>query len=454
LDRLVTLNDGVLKRLLVISPHPATTREAIRIFQNQEILIPDFVLCFAGDDEEAIRLAGFRSFNWASVSVKDNTNNKASFIKRCLKSFLDNTWLGVFLQKRDFLSIFYRMFERKFNENVSRISALIDHNSYQAIFIFNDRSAKIEAAAIFAGDKRNIPVYGLGFGHSADVKSCVTLRQSLIYRSQGLISDGVLSEYKGVNYRFYRPFEAKVLYMKGVLSSNPWVLGAGRVQKFLISSNRERNRLVRNGGSSLAYEVVGCYAFDKLMELAPSKKKLKEKLLTNFELDYQSDVIVLALPHYSEHGYLSYSDAQNLLKLLVMELSKTGLAIFVSLHPKMKSRDYTWVNSIGNARLIYQDLADFIICADVFVTSYSSTIEWAFRCNIPVLNVDLIGHHSNEDFFEEFKFLTIEHISDTLMAIDSLRKDQIYRNDKVNMFYTGSHETTVEKIVKLLDHIE
>ena len=397
--------------LVVVSPHGAATREALTRFENRKLWRATIVVTDPNDDPSLVAEAGFEAIDWRTRPsgtrglIKKNLRKATRFV-------LDNTRAGVFFQARDFCSFLSTRYASQFDARSEKVVSLIKSNQAKAVFIFNDRSAGIESAAIHAARACGVPVLGLGFAISADKQSLVFLRKALIYRvtpcSVGPNVDTIT--YCDRRYRFYRPFETKVLREKKVLSANPWVLGCGNIDRFFIPSALEMERLISLGGPRSKYVCVGSRALGQVIEKISERDVVKHRIVASLGMPIDKKIIILALPQYYEHGFCSLRESRKIIKELITKLISQRNILLISLHPKMNPADYQWIEEPGKVRIVNENLYEYIFCGDVFVSSYSSTVEWALFSGVPVLNLDLMNQNY-KNFFPGFGFNTVAEMS-------------------------------------------
>jgi hypothetical protein len=96
------------------------------------------------------------------------------------------------------------------------------------------------------------------------------------------------------------------------------------------------------------------------------------------------------VPSFAEQGLTSWDRHVTEMRAAAQALSSRGAAVVVSVHPKSRAEDYSFLFDDFGLQLADLPLERIIPAADIFVCGNSSTIEMATLCGVPVINLDTI----------------------------------------------------------------
>jgi hypothetical protein len=224
-------------------------------------------------------------------------------------------------------------------------------------------------------------------------------------RNRGQVYQGML---------YYRPFELMALKRFGVLSANPWVMGAGHSDIVCVDSRATGDRYLGYGVPEAKLRIVGDTAFDGLHQAYLARDGLRRSLIREYALDPEKKNIIVSLPNLAEHDLLPWDAHFREIDFLMAALKGTGGNILVSLHPKMDPSKYAYLEGEFGCRILTQRLAQALPAGDLFVATFSSTVVWAVLCGIRAVVVDFYGLDS--DMFDFLKSVSIVTRRDDLSA--------------------------------------
>ncbi|EPY00517.1 hypothetical protein K678_15736 [Magnetospirillum fulvum MGU-K5] len=78
-------------------------------------------------------------------------------------------------------------------------------------------------------------------------------------------------------------------------------------------------------------------------------------------------------------------------RALFAAMSDTGAEVLLSLHPKSRPETYRDEADIVGAHILVEPLRDVLPLADIFVSTYSSTVRWAAMLGIATIIADFTG---------------------------------------------------------------
>ena len=311
------------------------------------------------------------------------------------------------------------------------LEPIVTKHRISRIIIATDRSFGAEASAMLLAKQKKLDIILISFAYSADFKSIYKLRKSLIYSFLSKHPAAVI--YKSCslgNKAFYRSFESNALEELGVLSSNPWVLGMGHCSKMLVDSKREKNRLVKLGGNRDRYIVTGLTTHDTLYSQFINKSTYKTEFKEKYNLNSEPNLFI-SLPQYFEHGLCEEAEHFFIINQMIDVLSQLNINIFISLHPKMNITNYTHLDIKNNVHILNEPLSSNLICADIFLATYSSTVTWALMCDIPVVIFDHINL-AYDDFYSEFFIPLALNNDEILVNVKNILLENLNNDNLIN----------------------
>ncbi len=90
----------------------------------------------------------------------------------------------------------------------------------------------------------------------------------------------------------------------------------------------------------------------------------------------------------------------------------------------MDKKNYDFISNYYSLRVAEEPLSEILPSADVFLSSYSSTIPWAVLCRIPSVIVDFI--HSDYQYFNYSGVNIVQEKASLKMELNKLLSDNIY----------------------------
>ena len=135
-----------------------------------------------------------------------------------------------------------------------------------------------------------------------------------------------------------------------------------------------------------------------------------------------------------EEKLTDIATAQDELDSLMNLCSSIEANVLVSLHPRMKKSLYGEIISRYSIHVADEPLFDIVVCSDIFTAPYSSTVEWAVICGIPVVIFDFsnLGY----SIFNDYKGIVIVKEKDKYvpmingLLIDKDRYQMMVENQK------------------------
>lgn len=189
---------------------------------------------------------------------------------------------------------------------------------------------------------------------------------------------------KGVLWAF--PLEIIGLRLFGINVKDPQKGVNDIVDALLVSSSDAKNRLIECGLDHDKIEVVGDVAFDVFYD----QKKANKQWLRNNAISENKKIVVYSIPAELNFNIVYGSYVQYLDKYIKIfdGLKKKGWTIISNPHPCTKNQAVERFSNAGYP--IYKgDISEILPHADLYITSYSSTILWAVALGIPSIDHDI-----------------------------------------------------------------
>lgn len=240
--------------------------------------------------------------------------------------------------------------------------------------------------------------------------------------------------------RFYSrvsPAAAIAADSLGLTPPQPWLPNSGR-GVVCVPSRWAQEYYSKAGITTDQLRLTGAPWSDRLVRSATTRSARKERLMANIKalssgrlrrrgLAEKLAILSWAPNQYprKSHGCPTYEDLCNQFITAVQELENAGIArVAVSLHPTLT--DTKLLNSLRKAEVfvLRSSLIDYVDCADVFVSTVSSTNFWALQCGIPTINFD--GYLYGYTEFDEAGAITITTPFELFSVCKRLFEDETY----------------------------
>lgn len=187
---------------------------------------------------------------------------------------------------------------------------------------------------------------------------------------------------------FYSKEEIRAYMNSNVLPTNVKTVHGGLADKIASESKAMSAHYFKEGLSNDKVVLTGSVNDDVLLELLKSREKRKQELYSQFSFKEDLPLIVFSfIPEYPNNTmYKTYSKYINSVSASLNQLSKFN--VLYQFHPAVpqEQRDLT-----KKFKLSVSDIStiELISMADLYMTSYSSTIRWAIAASVPVIHLDL-----------------------------------------------------------------
>lgn len=291
----------------------------------------------------------------------------------------------------------------KIGEHV--VDALLKrHPSIRAVVTADDRSLGVEFGIVHAARKRAIASVTVPFALSDPGGDWLRRRE----RDEFAVTAGNrwtrrlkqklastypanVRELEGVQLMFLTSGQVLGLRYLGAQFPAPWAYGGGATDVVTLYSESIRARQLELGVPAHKLAVTGQCAMDDLHALSMRKDELKRELAARYDLEGDRPLIMLAVPQHAEHGLMGAAHHDTLTANLFDDLTATGAALLLSLHPRSRPEDYRQAAERAGAVISDQPLLEILPAADLFVATHSSTVRWAILLGTPTMVLDDFG---------------------------------------------------------------
>ena len=316
---------------------------------------------------------------------KDSAGQSAPFYNR-IKIWMYGKGLGLYIYYFLLKYLMAVLFILKTKFEIFKIQRRFSNNDICAVIISSDRGISSDLSLSLWAKKNRKKVVLMEYAQSAGFESASKSRRCGAFK---FLPERSMTSESGL--RYYLPHHELALRWLRALPPNPWVLGQGLSDVFIVGTAYEKDRLISKGV---------CY--DKVMALGsvPLDDVLRKMSLESGSLADVHESCLLAVPQYWEHDLLdkkSHFDAiEEMFKILSLRFKK----VYASLHPKMSLPTYKPLAQKYNIEILSSPLSESMGVADYFVSTYSSTILWALLAKKKMVIVDHAGLNYKE-FYPE-----------------------------------------------------
>jgi len=208
---------------------------------------------------------------------------------------------------------------------------------------------------------------------------------------------------KDEDYYYTHPI-SNALKKFGVLSENPFAMGAGQSDFLCLNNNHAKDKYITRGVFENKIKVVGDVSYDDIYFQYNKRSEVKKLILKKYKLDINKKIVIVSLPQLAEHGILDWESHWEEIDFLLSNICKLDQNVLVSLHPKMDKNAYEFIENKYGCKIFNERLRENIAIADLFVATFSSTIIWSVLCEVNSVVVDFYGlNYKMYDFLKSVK---------------------------------------------------
>lgn len=229
--------------------------------------------------------------------------------------------------------------------------------------------------------------------------------------------------------------------------SEPWLPNSGRGVVF-VPSQQAYDYYAKAGIPESQLRLTGASWSDHFVRSGKTTSERKDKLLERVRsmlsgqgkrraaianvLKLNKRLVIVSWPPNQwprkALGCLTYSDLCQQFINALNQIQSTGLAsVVVSLHPTVNDKDLLDRLEKAGIYVLRSSLIRYLDCADVFVSTVSSTSFWALQCGIPTINFD--GYLYGYTEFDEAGAITVRTPQDVYESCEQLFERPGYMAD-------------------------
>ena len=195
--------------------------------------------------------------------------------------------------------------------------------------------------------------------------------------------------------------------MFGVLSKNPWIMGANSLATICVNNAQVERELINGGVNENNIKITGSYKYSSPKNINPKNK------ISN---------IGFALPQLFEHNILPWKEHIESIENLLGLMAKLSVNIIIYLHPKMDIKNYEYLEHKYQCVIGCGRTDDNIPLLDIYVATFSTTVFTSLVYGIPALVLD--SFDANYNMFDDYKSVNVFKSEETLaLYLESLIKD-------------------------------
>ena len=275
---------------------------------------------------------------------------------------------------------------KKMDKWEKEAEALLDQTKPDLIVAYDDRIIDISLFVLKYAKARGIKIVRVPFATQEDYR--VTLKDRK-YRldlkiGKGLdinklalrINPALANTLDGETRLFYSLYTIFAAKKHGILNEHPWVSGGG-IEDISYCSSQDEVELINHFSPGKKTEVTGLAEDYEILGLRENRDDIR--LMLSEKYGYISEkVVIFALPQLMEHDMCAPDDQHHNMDALVKIMTELYGRIYISLHPRSKKEDYSYLEDRYNAIFLEERLREVIPGADVFIsTETTSTMRWA-----------------------------------------------------------------------------
>lgn len=288
------------------------------------------------------------------------------------------------------------------NKLKNDLTFLLEDNHISSVVVFDDRTGNISLPLLKVCDEKNIRTIIPPIAYAAMPQSILAIRRhnpDYYLCGHSKLKSVMPHQYyydsvSEQSIAFYRADILGAYQETGVLPKNPWVMGGGFSRQVLVDGEEAKLRYIEQGCSEEKITVTGHAAHDVLYENYRNREEHSETLRVKYSIGGEL-LVVMALPQMGEHGLLPWKEHWYEINYLGKVLQSHGIRALISLHPKMNRMQYQFLEDKYNQKIVDERLNDILPAADIFLSTFSSTLEWAVLCQIPSIVFDFYGLNYN-----------------------------------------------------------
>ncbi|MCG9597822.1 hypothetical protein L1D15_13955 [Vibrio sp. Isolate25] len=204
-----------------------------------------------------------------------------------------------------------------------------------------------------------------------------------------VLCNHLVVDFEGTKLCYYPINTIIALKIFGVLSKNPWVMGANNNATLCLNNQKSKLEYLNAGVDEENIIVTGSY-------------KIKDAYLNERK---RIGVIGFALPQMYEHDILSWSEHIAIIENVLSGICNLEKEVIVFLHPKMDKSNYHYLESRYNCKISEQRTDVGLKSVDIYIATFSTTVLTATTHGIPSLVIDCFD--ANYKMFDDYASIKV-----------------------------------------------
>lgn len=229
------------------------------------------------------------------------------------------------------------------------------------------------------------------------------------------LNPGWVKNINGEKRLFYNAGYIFAGYIKGMVSKELWVSGAGKTTVALVSTQKEKDAILERNKKNVW--VTGLLEDYHIAEEKNNRENIKKNLREKYKID-QETIFIFSIPQLAEHNLVSWETHIFNIEFLTDVLTKEFGHILLSLHPKSKKESYIYLEKY-NVTFLEEPLREVVGGADYLAAvSTSSVLRWA----------DIVGCYKISILYE----IMLKKVEkERMTSYIDLKKEKVVIADKI-----------------------
>jgi len=229
----------------------------------------------------------------------------------------------------------------------------------------------------------------------------------------------------GVELIYYSIDIILTFFFFGVLSKNPWVMGANNNAILCLNNDTQAKKMIDHGVNKENIAITGSY------KITQNFNNARERV----------EVVGFSLPQMFEHNILPWDEHINIIEAILFELTFLNVRVVVFLHPKMDRDNYKYLETKFNCHIASKRTDVGIMDVDLYISTFSTTVLTATIFGIPSLVIDCFD--AKYTMYDEYSSISVFDDVPTLIALcrDIIANEECYQQLKAK---TNSDSKLIE----------
>jgi len=199
--------------------------------------------------------------------------------------------------------------------------------------------------------------------------------------------------YNGVPTLLYPPIESIAATCVGLIPENPWAYGGGNATRMFVENEMAQNIFAQAGTNRAKMVVTGRPTVDAIAKIMWDPGRACKAIEERYGVQSSQKIILCSVPHLKEHNLLPESEHWAEMDYLFSCLTAVeSTRVLLCLHPGCRPEEYRYLAEKYGAILCEgADIYELLPACDIYVSTYSTTVNVAMGCLKPIVIVDFYG---------------------------------------------------------------